>query len=236
MQSLSKLLWNLFRLCLALGFFGLVVAGVVYIFRGEFQVVAGISALMSVVFFSINVTNFVQYRWAEADVGARVVVVAPVVLSAVAVAVAASAVAPVGFGAVGVVIVFWVMVTRRRPDLRFSRVPVRLELDDEQVRLKYAHVVMESVGWDEIVRVAAAPEADGPIDDDLFFFLEDDQGEGTIIPNTYARQLLDRLQRLEGFDNEALVEAATGGVEEPKVLWEGPPGRARICGDSGGDS
>lgn len=230
MKSLGKFVWNLFRLTLALGFMGLGVAGLIYIFRGQFQVVAGLAAVMSTVFFSINVTNFIQYRWAEADTGAKAVVLAPVVLSVGAVAVAAGISAPIGFAAVGVVIVFWFMVTRQRPDLRFSRVPIRLVIDDEEVKLKYAHLVRESIAWDELVRVAAAPEADGPFDDDLFFFLEDDEGEGRIIPNTFARPLLDRLQRLEDFDNEALVEAATAPGGQPRVLWEGPPGRARICG------
>lgn len=232
MSSVRKLLWNLFRLVLAFGFFGLLITAGFFLFRGQYQAAAAVSAVMSALFFSINVSNFWQYRWEEASGGAKAVVVAPVVMSLAALGVAAVFTAPITFSAVGVVVVFWFMVTRRRPDLRFSRVPVRLLIDDERIRLMYAHVQLDSMDWEQLVRVAVAPSASGPIDDDLFFVLEDDDGSSCVVPNHYARELLERLQRLEGFDNEGFAEALLLEEGEQRVLWEGAPGDARVCASS----
>ncbi len=232
MKDLSSTIWNLFRLVLALGFFGLLVVAVLYMFRGEMEAAAAMAALMSAVFFSINVTNFWQYRWEDADRGSKAVIIAPVVLSLAALGVSYVLAAPFGFSAVGVVVVFWFMVTRQRSDLRFSRVPVRLEMDDEGLRSMYGGMQMDSVAWADVVGVAVATEADGPFEDDLFFFLIEEDGEGCIVPNSYATDLMKRLQRLDGFDNEALIEVGTGTQQEPRTIWEGQAGDAEVCGES----
>ena len=228
-MSASKLLWNLFRLAMAVSLLGLLIAGGMFLFRGQTQAAAAVAGVMGMLFFSINVSNFWQYRWDESEGGAKAVVVAPVLFSGVAVVLAWLASAPVSFAALGVVVVFWFLVTRRRPDLKFSRVPVRLLVDEKGVKLKYANVQLDSVNWEEVTRVAASAEAPGPIKDDLYFFLHNEDGDGCVIPNRYAREVLQRLRRLDGFDNEGIVEAALSGGDQPRLLWQGEPGDASVC-------
>lgn len=230
---MSKLFWNLFRLMLAISVLALLVAAIVSAIGGRWEMVSVWVASSAAAFFAINVSNFWQYRWEKSGRSSRSLVVAPLVLSVVAVAVALLLSADLGLGAVGVVVVFWTLVTRRRPDLASSRVPARLLIDEEGIRRMYAHVQLDSIEWEDVVRVAVGSEDDGsiPVDDDFYFFLEGKSDRCCVVPNTYAVELLPRLQRLPGFDNEALVEGALGEDDEPTVIWEGREGQARICGD-----
>lgn len=230
MKSVAKLVWNLFRLALAVGFCALIVVTGWFIIHGQLDVASVTSALMSVMFFSINVANFRQYRWEKSGVGARAVVLAPLFLSLSALVAASTLGATFGFSALGTVVVFWFLVTRRRPDLASSKVPARLLITEQGVRRMYANMELDAIDWDDVVRVAVSTECETAIPDDLFYFLEGDDEQRCVVPNRYARELMPRLQRLSGFDNEGLVEAALDESGDDKVIWEGSAGQARICG------
>ncbi len=231
---MPKLLWNLFRLILGILVVVLLGAAVLYAIRGHWETVSLLVAAMSTAFFTINITNFWEYRWEKSGWSSRSVILAPWMLSLVAIALSLVFAAPVGLAAVGVIVVFWILVTRRRPDLASSRVPARLIIDEEGVRRMYANIQLDSIEWREVVRVAVSKEDDGPVpvDDEFYFFLEGKDDRRCVVPNTYAVELLPRLQRLPGFDNEALVEGALGDDDELAVIWEGRAGQARICGES----
>lgn len=229
MNKVSKLVWNLFRLVLAVGLVGLLVATGVFLFRGQFEAAVASMALMTLLFFSINVSNFWQYRWEEATSGARAVVVAPMMLAMVALMLTMYASAVVGLSTLGVIVVFWFLVTRRRQDLRFSRVPVQLQVDDERVGVAYGDVTLDSIQWKDVVRISAESDYDGPFDDELFVVLEDDDGDRCGVPLSYGTELLERLQKLDGFDNQQLGEALQQD-DASLVLWEGTAGDARRCG------
>ncbi len=83
------------------------------------------------------------------------------------------------------------------------------------------------------ISVGTEDDAPVPVKDDFYFFLHGEDGKRCVVPNTYSVELLPRLQRLSGFDNEALVEGALGDDGDPQVIWEGRAGQARICGEEG---
>lgn len=232
---MSKLFWNFFRLGLGISVFALLVVALIYALRGRWETVALLVALMSTAFFAINVTNFWQYRWESSGRASRAIVLAPWVLSVGTVAGALLLPPPLALASVGVIAVFWTLVTRRRPDLASSRVPARLLIDEKGIRRMYANIQLDSIDWEEVVRISVGTEDDAPVPvkDDFYFFLHGEDGKRCVVPNTYSVELLPRLQRLSGFDNEALVEGALGDDGDPQVIWEGRAGQARICGEEG---
>ncbi len=232
MASIGKIVWNLLRLGLGVACLVLLVVCGLYLFQGRYVAASAMAALMLTLFFSINITNFWQYRWRRSGASSKALVVAPFILSLVAVGIAMWTSAVGGFLAVAAVIAIWFVITYLRPDLASSRVPARLLITDKGVRRMYANVQLDSIDWEELVAISVSTTADGkiPLEDDFFFFLEGEREDECIVPNTYATQLLPRLQNLPQFDNEALVEAATDESGERRVVWEGKPGQARVCG------
>ncbi len=230
MGKVGRLVWNMARLGLGVAVAAMLLAALIYAFRGQWSAAVGMVTLMVSGFFAINVANFVQYRWAEAPAGTKTMVIFPLVGAASAVGL--SLVSSVGALALtGVVVVYWLATTRRRPDLASSRVPARLLIDDEGVRRMYANMELDRIGWEELVEVKVSPTANRQVvrEDEFYFFLIDPEGNICLVPNGYAMDLLPRLQQLTGFDNEGLVEVATGASEGAKTLWRGRAGSARRC-------
>ena len=95
-----------------------------------------------------------------------------------------------------------------------------IQIDDRGVR-RVGDGTLEQVAWDDLQEVSIAMSADGPFADDVFFVLVGQEGRGCVVPQTAAEsdQLLERLQRLPGFDNEAVIRAM-GSVEDARfVCW-----------------
>ena len=68
--------------------------------------------------------------------------------------------------------------------------------------------VVEQVAWGDLVSVSVITTGDGPAGDDVLFLLEGSGDSGVVVPQGQAPDgLLARLQHLEGFDNDALIEA-----------------------------
>ena len=233
MASITKLVWNLLRLGLGVACLALLVVSCVYLFQGRYGVASAVASLMLISFFAINLTNFWQYRWEKSGPSSKVLVLIPFLLSIGALALAMATSAVGGFSAIALVMAIWFGITHGRPDLASSRVPARLLIDDKGVRRMYANTQLDSINWDELVEIAVSTSAEGaiPMEDDFFFLLRAEEGKECIVPNTYARELLPRLQKLSGFDNEGLVEAAMDESGTPHVIWEGRVGEACICGE-----
>ena len=80
--------------------------------------------------------------------------------------------------------------------------------DGNVVNLRWISGSTESVSWSDVERVVIRTTDMGPFDEDVFFILETDNKK-LVIPQEAegTTPLLERLQELPGFDNEALIES-----------------------------
>lgn len=88
--------------------------------------------------------------------------------------------------------------------------PDRVTFDDEAVTRFQPDGTTQTVRWDDLVDVAIVTSGGGPWEDDVVWMLAAREGvEGCTIPGQAAgtEQLLERLQQLPGFDNEAVIRA-----------------------------
>jgi len=86
---------------------------------------------------------------------------------------------------------------------------------------------VESVPWDDLELVAIITTDDGPLLPDVFWLLKGSVS-GCIVPlgAAGADAMLQKLQALPGFDNEAVVQAMSSATSNRFVCWQrdGPPG------------
>lgn len=101
------------------------------------------------------------------------------------------------------------------------------------VRVDAAEVVCERpdgtrerVNWDDLERVEIVSTSEGPRFPDTFWLLVGKVG-GCAIPwgATGEAQLLERLQQLPGFDNTAVIGAASDSTDARRTCWERDPNR-----------
>ena len=59
----------------------------------------------------------------------------------------------------------------------------------------------------------------GPFEPDVFFVLSYDDGSNTSVPMGEDEGLLERLQRLPGFDNETFIRAMGLSEDGISALW-----------------
>jgi hypothetical protein len=77
-----------------------------------------------------------------------------------------------------------------------------------------------AVRWDTLRAVLIETSDDGPFAEDLWWILIDADGHCTIPQEAGTEALLARLQKLPGFDNEAVI-AAMSSVENQRFLcWQ----------------
>ena len=81
------------------------------------------------------------------------------------------------------------------------------------------------MSWADLSEVRVHTTADGPFAEDVFFVLVGREG-GCVVPQGAAPAgLLERLQALPGFNNEALIEAMQSTGENDFICWQsGHPG------------
>jgi hypothetical protein len=110
---------------------------------------------------------------------------------------------------------------------RFEMAPVNrvraVNCEDEALEFRWALGSAAFAKWDDVQRVLIRTTDRGPFDDDVFLVMETSERR-YVIPQTAvgAAQLLDRVQRLPGFDNEAVIESM-GCTENSEFLcWERP--------------
>lgn len=79
----------------------------------------------------------------------------------------------------------------------------------------------ESVDWGDIQRVLLRTTDKGPFDDDVFFVLKT-ATRNYVIPQqaAVAGQILEHLQQLPNFNNEAVIEAMGCTDNQDFLCWE----------------
>lgn len=95
-------------------------------------------------------------------------------------------------------------------------------LDEVGLRRDLGDGQEESVRWNELRAVLIHTTDDGPFGEDFFWVLFGEGGSGVVVGNAEAVELglLDRLQELEGFDNQAVIQASFSVEEAWFPCWQ----------------
>ena len=82
----------------------------------------------------------------------------------------------------------------------------------------------ETVRWNELSEIAIVTTDQGPFVPDAFWLLHGEQG-GCAVPSETDGMgvLLTELQRLPGFDNEAVIRAMGSAENASFLVWRRPP-------------
>ena len=105
---------------------------------------------------------------------------------------------------------------------RRKRQRERVVITDESVTRFRPDGVQESVRWDDLVEVGIITTDEGPWSDDVFWVLmASDRKSGCAVPQGAegADKLLEALQKLSGFDNEAVIKAMGSTTNARFVCW-----------------
>ncbi len=94
-------------------------------------------------------------------------------------------------------------------------------VDDEGVTCTPPEGAAQSVAWRDVQAVPIETNDLGPFEPDVFWIIVGAQAR-CIIPQgaTGAGVLLDKLQALPNFDNEALIEAMSSTENRVFVCWQ----------------
>jgi hypothetical protein len=106
------------------------------------------------------------------------------------------------------------------PDVKFEA-GWKVEVSDGGVTCTRPTGEADSVAWDDLKAVTVITTDEGPFAPDVLWHLEGGRG-GCVVPQGAAGEdaLLERLQALPGFDNEALVEAMSSAENRRFVCWK----------------
>jgi hypothetical protein len=94
---------------------------------------------------------------------------------------------------------------------------------DDSVRRVRADGVTETIRWDDVHEVGILTTDEGPWQEDVFFLLIAADGKsGCCVPQSSdgSKQLLERLQQLPGFDNEAVIKGMGSTSNGKFVCWK----------------
>jgi hypothetical protein len=80
---------------------------------------------------------------------------------------------------------------------------------------------VERVAWADLQKVEVVTTSDGPFAPDVFWVLHGSES-GCAVPQgaTGDSQLLERLQTLPGFDNDALIAAMSSTSDQRFLCWQ----------------
>lgn len=108
---------------------------------------------------------------------------------------------------------------------RTARPRCVVECDEIGVVCRRPDGTSESIGWNSLEQVTILTNGLGPWADDVFFVLEG-TGYGCVVPHGSEgdNRLVERLQRLPGFDNHALMAAMSSTDDATFVCWRRPAG------------
>jgi microcystin degradation protein MlrC len=92
---------------------------------------------------------------------------------------------------------------------------------DEGVSCSRPTGLIESVAWDDLKEVSIITNDEGPFAIDVMWLLVGDHG-GCVVPQGAAGEgeLLKRLQGLDGFNSEAVVEAMSSTTNRKFLCWQ----------------
>ena len=99
--------------------------------------------------------------------------------------------------------------------------------DDQAINFQWARGSIDSSTWNDIEHVLIRTTDQGPFDDDVFFVIETAEGS-FVIPQAApgASQLLERLQLLRGFKNEAVIDSMGCTDNKQFLCWEQGDGQS----------
>jgi len=94
---------------------------------------------------------------------------------------------------------------------------------EREVVCEHPDGLVESVTWDDLRAVLLETTDAGPFAADVFWILVGQRG-GCVIPQGARgeRELLERLQSLDGFDNDAVIQAMMSSENQRFLCWERP--------------
>jgi hypothetical protein len=98
--------------------------------------------------------------------------------------------------------------------------------DEREIRHQRADGTVESITWEDLDEILIVTTDAGPSADDVFWLLGNRRsGRGCAIANGAGgfKPFLERLQRLPGFDNEAVIAAMGSAANARFPVWERPP-------------
>jgi len=95
-----------------------------------------------------------------------------------------------------------------------------VDLDDLGVTCRRPNGTVESIKWAELRAVIIQTTSQGPFVDDIFWVLVGETG-GCVVPSESVGigGLIKRLQALQGFDNEAMIQAMTCTSDKEFLCW-----------------
>lgn len=93
--------------------------------------------------------------------------------------------------------------------------------DDDGIHGTRVNGTIESVQWNEINRVIIRNTDKGPFDDDVCFVIEA-ASVTLVIPQAAngSNHLLERLQELPGFNNEAVIDSMSCCDNKEFICWQ----------------
>ncbi len=112
---------------------------------------------------------------------------------------------------------------RRRPAQRAAPARAVVQFDEEAVTCTRPDGMTERVRWADLQAVLIQTTDAGPAVDDLFWVLVGRQAaSGCVVPSEAVGcdRLLERLQKLPGFNNEAVILACQCSEGQTFLCWE----------------
>ena len=105
-------------------------------------------------------------------------------------------------------------------DLNFEAKWV-VSVDEHQISCTRPNGVMESVDWKDLKLIEIQTTDEGPYLPDVFWYLIGDES-GCLVPlgATGEKAMIERLQQLPGFDNEAVSDAMSSTSNRTFVCWQ----------------
>jgi len=107
------------------------------------------------------------------------------------------------------------LFTRRDP------LSATVVVDDHGVSVRFSDGKVEAVAWSELTEVVMVTTDEGPFTEDVFFLLEGMNDTGCCVANgdPASKELLQRLQKLQDFDNGKFIEAMGCAENARFVCW-----------------
>ena len=96
-------------------------------------------------------------------------------------------------------------------------------VDEVGVRRDLGRGKREEITWDELHEVCVVTTSGGPFEEDVYWLLVGADDRGCAVPQSdpASAAILDRVQRLPGFDHRALIMAMGSTDDAQFVCWRG---------------
>jgi hypothetical protein len=99
--------------------------------------------------------------------------------------------------------------------------PDRVSFDDSAITRTMPDGKIETVRWADLYEVGIITTDEGPLNEDVFWILAGSNGGCAVSGGAQGmKELLERLQRLPGFDNAAVIEAMGSTTNKKFQCWK----------------